>query len=123
MNTRTSAACSCSWIASSRRRSWGSRGPLLLECASFFRRLKLQWNLICSGASSKTWGSALALFGGFFEYDRKKERLEEVSLELEDPAIWQDPAKAQELGKERARLTTELGVLDRTTQGTAEASE
>jgi peptide chain release factor 2 len=49
--------------------------------------------------------------------------LEEVSLELEDPGIWQDPAKAQELGKERARLTTELTVIDRTTAGIAEAGE
>ncbi len=68
-------------------------------------------------------GSAWALFGGFFEYDRKKERLEEVSLELEDPAIWQDPPKAQDLGKERARLATELGVIDRTTRSIAEAGE
>jgi peptide chain release factor 2 len=82
-----------------------------------------QWNLISSGASSKTSGSGSALFGGFFEYDRKQERLEEVTLELEDPAIWQDPPKAQELGKERARLTTELGVIDRTTRGIAEADE
>jgi peptide chain release factor 2 len=65
----------------------------------------------------------LALFGGFFEYDRKQERLEEVTLELEDPAIWQDPSKAQELGKERARLSTEIGVIDRTTQGISEAGE
>jgi peptide chain release factor 2 len=49
--------------------------------------------------------------------------LEEVSLELEDPGIWQDPAKAQELGKERARLSTELAVIDRTTVGIAEAGE
>ncbi len=71
----------------------------------------------------KDLGERIGSLRGFFEYDRKKERLEEVSLELVDPAIWQDPAKAQELGKERARLTTELAVLDRTTQGTAEASE
>ena len=64
-----------------------------------------------------------ALFGGFFEYDRKKERLEEVSLELEDPGIWQDPPKAQELGKERARLSTELAIIDRTTSGITEAGE
>ncbi|HEY6456794.1 MAG TPA: PCRF domain-containing protein, partial [Steroidobacteraceae bacterium] len=49
--------------------------------------------------------------------------MEEVTLELEDPAIWQDPPKAQELGKERARLTGELDVIDRTTRGLAEAGE
>jgi peptide chain release factor 2 len=49
--------------------------------------------------------------------------LEEVSLELEDPGIWQDPSKAQELGKERARLSTELAIIDRTTTGITEAGE
>jgi len=36
--------------------------------------------------------------GGFFEYDRKQERLEEVACELEDPAVWSNPARAQEQG-------------------------
>ncbi len=49
--------------------------------------------------------------------------MEEVALELEDPGIWQDPPKAQELGKERARLTTELATIDRTTSGITEAGE
>ena len=52
--------------------------------------------------------------GGFFDYDVKKERLEEVSRELEDPNVWNDAARAQELGKERARLeqvVTQLGNL------------
>ena len=42
------------------------------------------------------------------QYDLKKERLEEVSRELEDPAVWQKPEKAQELGKERSRLAGEI---------------
>jgi peptide chain release factor 2 len=62
-------------------------------------------------------------YGGFFEYDRKKERLEEVSRELEDPAVWTKPEKAQELGRERARLTADTGEIDRTTKGIADASE
>jgi len=58
--------------------------------------------------------SVPARFGGFFEYDRKKERLEEVSRELEDAAIWSKPERAQELGRERARLGADLGEMDRT---------
>ncbi|MFM1885112.1 MAG: hypothetical protein RL026_269 [Pseudomonadota bacterium] len=50
--------------------------------------------------------------GGFFEYDSKKERLEEVSLELEAPDVWSQPDKAQELGRERARLAQEIEQLD-----------
>jgi peptide chain release factor 2 len=62
-------------------------------------------------------------FGGFFEYDRKQERLEEVARELEDPAVWAKPARAQELGRERARLTSDVGELDRTTKAIADAAE
>ncbi len=51
--------------------------------------------------------------GGFFEYDTKSERLAEVSRELEDPAIWNTPDKAQELGRERARLEQVVAMLDR----------
>jgi peptide chain release factor 2 len=42
--------------------------------------------------------------GGIFEYDIKYERLEEVNRELEEPDVWNDPERAQSLGKERASL-------------------
>ena len=61
--------------------------------------------------------------GGFFEYDRKQERLEEVARELEDPAVWSNPARAQELGRERARLSQDVGQIDRTTKGIGDAVE
>jgi peptide chain release factor 2 len=67
--------------------------------------------------------SARARYGGFFEYDRKKERLEEVARELEDPSLWQKPDRAQELGRERARLTTDIGEIDRTWKGITDAIE
>ena len=44
------------------------------------------------------------IFGGIFDVDHKRERLVEVQRELEDPAIWNNPEKAQNLGKERAQL-------------------
>jgi peptide chain release factor 2 len=61
--------------------------------------------------------------GGFFEYDRKQERLEEVVRELEDPAVWSNPARAQELGRERARLSAEVAEIDRTGKGIGDATE
>ena len=61
--------------------------------------------------------------GGFFEYDRKQERLEEVACELEDPAVWSNPARAQELGRERARLSAEVGEIDRAAKGIGDATE
>jgi peptide chain release factor 2 len=51
------------------------------------------------------------------------ERLEEVGRELEDPAVWTKPERAQELGRERARLTADTGEIDRTTKGIADAAE
>ena len=45
------------------------------------------------------------------------ERLEEVSRELENSAIWDDPEKAQSLGKERARLDEIVGTLDALSSG------
>ena len=56
-------------------------------------------------------------------YDRKQERLEEVGRELEDPTIWSNPARAQELGRERARLAADVGEIDRTTKGMGDAAE
>ncbi len=43
--------------------------------------------------------------------------------ELEDPKVWSDPGRAQELGRERARLTDDVGQLDRTTKGIGDAAE
>ena len=43
-------------------------------------------------------------FGGIFDYDVKSEKLEEISRELEDSAIWNNPEKAQQLGKDRVIL-------------------
>src|SRR5579871_4575735 len=82
-----------------------------------------RWNSISSSASSKTSASGSARYGGFFEYDRKQERLEEVGRELEDPAVWSNPARAQELGRERARLSADVSELDRATKGIADAAE
>ena len=43
--------------------------------------------------------------------------------ELEDPKVWSDPARAQELGRERARLSGDVGELDRTSKGIGDAAE
>lgn len=42
--------------------------------------------------------------GGIFDVDRKRERLEEVVGQLEDPQLWNHPEEAQKLGKERVTL-------------------
>ena len=61
--------------------------------------------------------------GGTFDLDHKRDRLEEVSRELENPTIWNDPEKAQSLGRERARLEAVVDSLDALQSGLADARE
>jgi peptide chain release factor 2 len=70
-----------------------------------------------------TWPSARTRYGGFFDYDAKKERLEEVVRELEVPEVWNQPERAQELGRERSRLSADLEQLDGTRSGLTNALE
>lgn len=42
--------------------------------------------------------------GGIFDFDTKSERLSDIRRQLEDPAIWQQQEKIQQLGQERAVL-------------------
>ena len=43
-------------------------------------------------------------FGGIFDFDAKKERRDEISFLEEDPEIWKDSKRAQELGREKKTL-------------------
>ena len=61
--------------------------------------------------------------GGIFDYAGKKDRLEEVSRELENPGIWNVPAKAQALGRERALLVGITGTLESVADSLAENAE
>ena len=61
--------------------------------------------------------------GGTFDYAEKRNRLEEVSRELENPDIWNDPEKAQALGRERARLESIVTTLDALESGLSDAAE
>ena len=61
--------------------------------------------------------------GGFFDYDHKKDRLEEVVRLSEAPDFWNDAARAQELGRERKALEDVVLVLDRVALGLKDASE
>jgi len=53
----------------------------------------------------------------YLDYEGKKERLEEVTRELEDPAVWNEPDKAQKLGKERSTLEAVVATIDDLTSG------
>lgn len=61
--------------------------------------------------------SAPMCLGGIFDYDAKQERLEEVNAELEQPDIWNQPEKAQALGKERSSLELIVSTINQLTNG------
>ena len=61
--------------------------------------------------------------GGFFDYDAKKERLEEVERELESPDVWNDAERAQALGRERAQLDKNVNGIRALTEGLTGCNE
>ncbi|MGD9600323.1 MAG: peptide chain release factor 2 [Gammaproteobacteria bacterium] len=48
---------------------------------------------------------------GYLDYDTRADRLIEVQRELEAPNVWDDPARAQALGRERVTLDRIVGTL------------
>lgn len=61
--------------------------------------------------------------GGIFDFDLKRERLEEVVRELESAAIWNNPEQAQAFGRERAQLEAVVNKLESLTQTVIDLSE
>ncbi|MDM0043846.1 peptide chain release factor 2 [Variovorax dokdonensis] len=49
----------------------------------------------------------------YLDFDAKFERLRTVNASLEDPTVWNDPKRAQELGKEKKSLDDIVLVLER----------
>src|SRR6478735_10162603 len=66
---------------------------------------------------------ARASFGGIFDFDVKAERLASVERELEDPKVWDNPERAQELGREKKLLDGVVGTLTTLQGGLADSSE
>ncbi len=52
-------------------------------------------------------------YGGIFDYPGKHDRLAEVVGLLEDPAVWNDAKRAQDLGRERRELEGVVFNLDK----------
>jgi peptide chain release factor 2 len=67
-------------------------------------------------STCRTSGSAASSYGGIFDYEDKVGKLEEVSRALEDPAVWNDAARAQELGKEKKSLEDVVLILQQVDQ-------
>ena len=61
--------------------------------------------------------------GGIFDYPAKARKLNEVNAALEDPKVWDNPKRAQELGREKKSLEDVVLTLDRLEQELADNTE
>ncbi|TSA13644.1 MAG: peptide chain release factor 2 [Comamonadaceae bacterium] len=60
---------------------------------------------------------------GYLDYDAKAERLRTVNASLEDRTVWNDPKRAQELGREKKALDGVVLTLDTLTSELSDNSE
>ena len=61
--------------------------------------------------------------GGIFDFEAKQRRLSEVTKLAEDPAVWSDSKRAQELGRERKSLESLVHNFGRVDSGLRDARE
>ncbi|MFZ6813286.1 peptide chain release factor 2 [Undibacterium sp. Rencai35W] len=59
----------------------------------------------------------------YLDFDVKSEKLEQVNAELEDPKIWEEPKRAQELGKEKKSLEAIVHTLTKIDTDLKDANE
>ena len=103
--------------------SKGKSPPLL---ALFRIYQDTPWKQNASIRSAHNWPTSPPVrksSGGIFDFDAKHRKLEDVNAALEDPAVWNDPKRAQELGKEKKALEGVVLVLDRLGTDLADNSE
>jgi peptide chain release factor 2 len=67
--------------------------------------------------------AALALVRKFLDWDRAVRRLDELNARVEDPKLWDDPKKAEEVMRERRRLEAAVGAVNQIGQEMADAIE
>ncbi len=93
------------------------------DLSPFLERSWKQNNKIASPIDLATSPSEPVSCGGIFDYDQKFDQLTAVSRELEDPKVWDNAARAQELGKEKKSLEDVVLTLDRVAAHLKDADE
>src|SRR5690606_3449254 len=72
---------------------------------------------------SRTSRRAQACSGGIFDFANRKDRLAEVELELAEPSVWDNPERAQELGRERSSLEQIVSTIEKLEGATGDAAD
>ncbi len=91
-----------------------------------FRTRPCPWKPSASTPSpiaSPTSRGARPSCGGIFDFAAKRTRLDAVVKALEDPRVWDEPRRAQELGKEKKGLDAVVGGLTALDTGLRDAQE
>src|SRR3569832_2602664 len=70
-----------------------------------------------------TINAALALLRRFLDWDRAVRRLDELNARVEDPTLWDNPKRAEEVMRERRRLEAAIGTVNEITGEMADAVE
>jgi peptide chain release factor 2 len=84
------------------------------------------WISNASTRSARRWPTsrrAPKRFGGIFDYEHKSLRLNEVNAALENPNVWNEPKRAQELGREKKALETVVETIDHLASNLADNTE
>jgi len=76
-----------------------------------------------SPGGSPTSRAAPLSCGGIFDVEAKQRRLTEVTRLAEDPAVWSDNKRAQELGRERKSLESLIRTFGQVDTGLRDAKE
>lgn len=71
----------------------------------------------------RIWAIEPMNYGGFFDFDTKQTRLSELTRLLEDPAIWNDSKRTQEIGREKKLLEDTVFTLESMEQQLHDAQE
>ncbi len=61
--------------------------------------------------------------GGIFDWDQSIRDLAELNAKAEDPTLWNDPQKAQEMMRRRQELENRIGTIRRIQQTIADSKE
>jgi len=67
--------------------------------------------------------AALALVRRSLDWDRAVRRLDELNARVEDPKLWDDPKRAEEVMRERRRLDASIGTVREISSEMADAVE
>ena len=90
--------------------------PYIMRSSFITRAESSSWkpnNSTSLQTGSSTSVSGPPSCGGIFDYDQKADQLKAVERELEDPKVWDNAERAQELGRQKRSLENVVLTLNR----------